>query len=357
MCNHDQFSKARKAKKKVIDLKFMKNGIKKWIVEYHGGGFRCHNCKSVFTPKNLSEIPKFGNNLMIWSVNQHITYRVSLLQTKNMIQELFNIQLSTTKTYEFKYYLSKEYKKTFMEIQQTMIKGSLIHVDETTVSIQGIDRYVWVFSTFDSVFYLYRPNREADFLKELLKGFNGVLVSDFYTGYDSLPCPQQKCLIHLLRDLDDDLFKNQLDIEYKSIITEFGKLLITIINTIDKYGLKKRHLNKHNKNVEKFYNRVIDKEYESELAMKYVKKFKKYRNKLFTFLNYNGIPWNNSNAETAIRFFSMYRTLADGRFTENSIDSYLIFLSIQQTCKLRGVSFLDFLKSRVKSINEYYKKF
>jgi len=334
----------------------MKNGIKKWIIEYHGGGFWCRNCKNVFTPKKFIELRNFGNNLIIWSVNHHITYRVSLLQIGYMIQEFFNIRLSATMMYNFKYDLSKEYKKTFIEIQQTMRKGSLIHADETTVSVRGICGYVWVFSTFDSVFYLYRSNRETEFLEELLKGFNGVLVSDFYTGYDYLPCPQQKCLIHLLRDLDDDLFKNQLDMEYKSMVTEFGNLLKTIINTIDKYGLKKRHLNKHKKDVDRFYNRVINKEYESELAMKYVKRFRKYRNKLFTFLEYDGIPWNNSNAETAVRFFSMYRTLADGRFTEKSIDSYLIFLSIQQTCKLRGISFLDFLKSGEKSINKYCEK-
>ena len=66
----------------------------------------------------------------------------------------------------------------------------------------------------DSVFYLLKPTREADFLKDLLDGFHGVLVSDYYPGYDSLPCPQQKCLVHLIRDLNDDLLHHQLDTEY-----------------------------------------------------------------------------------------------------------------------------------------------
>jgi hypothetical protein len=38
----------------------------------------------------------------------------------------------------------------------------------------------------NTVLYLFRENREADFLKELLKDFRGVLLSDFYPGYDSL---------------------------------------------------------------------------------------------------------------------------------------------------------------------------
>ena len=45
-------------------------------------------------------------------------------------------------------------------------------------------------------------------MQKLLKGFKGVLVSDFYPAYDWMECPQQKCLIHLMRDLNEDMLKN-----------------------------------------------------------------------------------------------------------------------------------------------------
>jgi len=32
---------------------------------------------------------------------------------------------------------------------------------------------------------------------------------------------------------------------------------------------------------------------------------------------------------------------------------YLVLLSVQQTCKYRGVNFLDFLRSRASTIQEY----
>jgi hypothetical protein len=41
----------------------------------------------------------------------------------------------------------------------------------------------------------------------MLKNFVGVLVSDFYAAYDSMECPQQKCLIHFIRDLNDALIR------------------------------------------------------------------------------------------------------------------------------------------------------
>jgi hypothetical protein len=258
--------------------------------------------------------------------------------------------------YRFKLHFSEKYAATFAEIKQNIVKGSLIHVDETEVNIRDSSGYVWVFTNMDSVFYLFRPNREAIFLMDMLKDFNGVLVSDFYPGYDSLPCLQQKCLIHLIRDLNSDLLKNQFDIEFKNIIIEFGKLLRHIVETIDKYGLKKVHLHRYIKDVNKFYDNVIYKECKSEIAISYQKRFDKNVNKLFTFLNFDGIPWNNNNGENAIKPFAKYRRDNDGLFTEKSIKEYLDLLSIQQTCKYRDISFLEFLKSNETSIELFSKR-
>src|ERR1700722_5530319 len=80
-------------------------------------------------------------------------------------------------------------------------------------------------ANMEEVIYLYQPTREGDFLHELLKPFSGVLVSDFFGAYDSLPCKQQRCLIHLVRDFNTDILKNPYDDELKSLGSEFGQLL------------------------------------------------------------------------------------------------------------------------------------
>lgn len=357
VCHFNQFSRHEIKRKTVIDLKFFNGGVKKWIIQYKRGRVKCRYCQNVFTPDEYKRLRKYGRNLKVWTVNQYVAYRTPAEKIVEMLFELFSIRVRIEVVYDFKSEFSKVYKDTFEEIKQTVINGFLIQVDETRVSIQGVTKYVWVFTNIDTVFYVFRSTREADFLQDLLKEFRGVLISDFYSGYDSIPGPQQKCLIHLIRDLNDDLFKNQFDVEYKQIVIAFGKLLRKIVDTIDKYGLKKRHLNKHKKDVARFYKKVIDVEYESELAIKYQKRFQKNRDKLFVFLDYDNVPWNNNNAEHAIKPFTRYRRNADGLFTENSISEYLILFSIQQTCKYRGISFFEFLKSGEKSIEKYSSKF
>jgi Transposase IS66 family len=92
-------------------------------------------------------------------------------------------------------------------------------------------------TSMDKVYYFYKPSREGSFLQELLGTFSGVLVSDFYTAYDSLPCEQQKCLVHIVRDIDDDVLRNPLDTELKVMAQQFGTLLRTVIETVNHYGL------------------------------------------------------------------------------------------------------------------------
>jgi hypothetical protein len=252
--------------------------------------------------------------------------------------------------------MSKRYDTTLSEIKGLVFSGPLIHVDETSVKVDGFSSpYVWVFTNMNTVFYLFRENREADFLKELLKDFRGVLVSDFYPGYDSLSCFQQKCLIHLIRDLNSDLFTNQFNEEYKILVQGFSDLMIDIVNTIDKMGLRKRYLKKYKKDVDRFYKQIIYKNGETELMITWQKRFKKNEGKLFTFLDHDGCPWNNNNAEHAIIPFAIYRTYRDAHFSEKSIKEYLTLLSIQQTCKYRGVKFLDFLRSGTESIEDFCK--
>jgi transposase-like protein len=117
----------------------------------------------------------------------HSAYRTTGEKITEMLFELFSIKVSTEVVFKFKSDLSKVYKGTFEEIKQSIINGHLIQTDETRVSIQGISKYVWVFTNVDTVFYMFRSTRETDFLKDLLKEFRGVLISDFYTGYDSIP--------------------------------------------------------------------------------------------------------------------------------------------------------------------------
>src|ERR1022692_1361960 len=120
----------------------------------------------------------------------------------------------------------------------------------------------------EEVAYVYSETREGTLLQTMLKDFTGVLVTDFYAAYDAIRCPQQKCLIHLIRDLNDDMLKNPYDDQMRQIVQRFGELLRLIVDTIDRRGLKKHFLNKHLPDVKRFYKWLLAQRWQSEVAAK-----------------------------------------------------------------------------------------
>ena len=245
------------------------------------------------------------------------------------------------------------YDDTYERLVRSIASGNLVHVDETKVSLKTGVGYVWAFTNLENVAYVYSPSREGGLVHALLKDFTGVVVSDFYAAYNSLECPQQKCLIHLVRDLNDDLMKEPFNDELKELVSEFAALLRTIIATVDRFGLKARFLRKHRVAVDRFFKHLAKRDYQTETALKCKTRLERNRGGLFTFLDFDGVPWNNNNAEHAIKAFALLRRDFSGVGTEKGIREYLILLSICETCKYKGVGFLDFLRSGEKDIDVF----
>jgi predicted RecB family nuclease len=345
-CHNSKIRPLSQCAHEVIDLRFSRGGIRRWIVRYISWRYCCVRCKTRFVSARFQQhrkAPKYGSGLISWCIYQLLIGGQNVHRIHRSLRDLFGLSLPKGSVYKFKRTAASFYKGQYEKILKTILAGSLIHIDETSINLMKEKGYVWVITSADSVYFFYRKSREGSFLGDMLKQFRGVLVSDFYTAYDSFDIPQQRCLIHLMRDMNDDLLKNPFDDEFKSLAETFSSLLRTIVNTIDRYGLKKRHLNKHRRDANKFVERIAVHNFTSEVARGYARRINKYRNMLFTFLAHDGVPWNNNNAEHAIKSFAKYRRFADGVVTENTVKDYLVMLSVCLSCEYRGIEFLKVL--------------
>jgi hypothetical protein len=291
-----------------------------------------------------------------WIAYTTIALRQTNVNVVDSLADVFGISFSPGEVSVFRHGIAQHYKKTYESLLKSLIQGPLIHADETKVCIKGrsTNGYVWAFATMMGVVYVYSPTREGDVVLDTLKGFKGVLVSDYYTAYDALDCPQQKCLIHLARDINDDLLKNPFDDELKKVASRFTSVLQDIVKTIDRFGLKKIHLNKHKRDVQKFHEEMFGAEFTSDIAQYYQKRIEKYKDKLFVFLDYDGVPWNNNTAENAIKLIAARRKIMGTAFTEDGIKDYLVLLSIYQTLRYRQASFWKFLLSGATNIEAFF---
>jgi hypothetical protein len=339
--------------KRAFDLVLTPSGVKRKIIACRTSVHQCLQCGTTFVPDHHQRLDKHFHGLKSWAMFQHVTYRISLETICKMAEEFFGIRIFWSEMLMFKSFLAEYYKTTYHTLLKNILSGHLLHVDETEVKLQQGKGYVWVFTNLEEVVYMFRPNREGDFLRGLLKDFHGVLVSDFYAAYDALACPQQKCLIHLMRDLNQELLDNPYDAELKAITHPFGSLLRAIIETIDQHGLQQRYLAKHRKETTSFFRLLTAQSFSSEAAEALRARLLKYQEKLFTFIHHDGVPWNNNNAEHAIKQFAYYREHTTGMLRETGLRDYLVLLSICETCRYKGVSFLHFLLSKARDVDMF----
>jgi len=346
-------------KRVMVDLHFSKTGLKKRVIEYVGRYVQCLECKAQYRPPSLISFrqQRYGYNFQAWVIYQRIALRLPGSAIERQAFDIFRERLSeTTMVKGFMKNISKFHMDTERGIELNLLKSPFIHVDETKLLVGKVNEYVWVFTDGKHVVFRHSESRETDIVKEFLSTYKGVLISDFYPGYDSVECRQQKCLVHLIRDLNNDLWENPFDEKIETFVNAVRDVLVPIMEAINKYGLKKRNLNKFKKLVDRFYKyHILKKEYEVDVIVKYQKRFQRYRKSLFIFLEIDSIPWNNNLAERAIRHIAIQRKISLW-ISKGAVDNYLRMLSVYQTCRFQNKSFLQFLLSKGKDVDEFKSK-
>ncbi|MDP7196318.1 MAG: TM0106 family RecB-like putative nuclease [SAR202 cluster bacterium] len=353
-CGKSSQKSRKKTQKIKIDLIFNHNGVRKTVTKYVHEHNYCKSCRIHFKSPELSSIGRFrkyGDGFKTWVVYQRIALRLSYRRIALTIQDMFNVSVSDKHLILWIKDVAKDYSSTEENIIKKLLLSPFLHVDETQINVNSINQYAWVFTDRRHVIFKYTETREASFVQNFLKEYEGILISDFYTGFDVINCKHQKCLVHLIRDLNNDLWANPFDLELDNFVFEIKCLIVPIMETIQKYGLKKRNLNKFRMKVELFYIKKISNNiYKSALCQKYQTRFINYRKSLFTFLEYNDILWHNNPAENALRHITLQSDVSR-IFYKSMIEDYLLLLGIRQTCKFQNKSFLRFILSNKKDVD------
>ncbi|HLG36814.1 MAG TPA: IS66 family transposase, partial [Nitrososphaera sp.] len=338
-----------------INLRFTKTGVRKTVTKYFSKQGYCRKCHRHYPPRKITELGSqdFGHAFQAWVIYQRIILRLPYRIILQEMDDLFNERTSETTLINFISYFAEYYSATEKLSIRRILHSPFVHADETLINIQGVDHYVWVFTNGKHVVFRMTETREATIAHEFLSGYKGVLISDFYGGYDAATFRQQKCLVHLIRDLNNDLWNDPYNRPYEAFVSEVKNLLVPIFEVEEKYGLKRWHLSKFSKSVDRFYRENIDKTPSScELVAKYQKRFRRYRDSLFTFLELDGIPWHNNTAENAIRHLAVQRKIS-GTFFKKVAPQYLLLLGIAQTCRFQDKSLLKFFLSEEIDIDKF----
>ena len=337
--------------KRAYDIVVTPGAIKRKVIEVRAAAYECAQCHRFFISDGYDRLAKHFHGFMSWSVYHQITHRLGVKSLGAFFHDVFGIYVNASEFLAFRNLLARYYRRTYKSLLAKLLAGPVLHIDETEIKLRTGTGYIWVCANADAAIYIFRPSREGDFLRHMLKGFGGVLVSDFYAAYDGLGCTQQRCLIHLMRDMNRAILDNPFDQDLQSITAPFGALLRAIVTTIDEHGLKQRHLKRHLAAVEAFFKILESRIFETDASKALRERLLKNRNRLFTFLAHDGVSWNNNLAENAIKRISDLREDVGRSMKEAGLTEHLVLLSLYQTCRVRGISFLRFLLSRERDMD------
>ncbi|HEY1379910.1 MAG TPA: IS66 family transposase [Gemmataceae bacterium] len=342
-----------------VELKPVRGGLKRWVTRHQGKSYQCRRCGHVMLPWVCTpgRHQKYGWTICAWVAYATVALRVTTEAAADVLRDLFGIPLQRAEVPRYRGFAADRYRGTYESILAGLRAGPVVHADETWAPTKRPAQrgYVWVFANPTAAAYVYSPSRDGDTVRDALAGFRGVLVSDFYGGYEGIDCPQQKCLVHLARDLNDELVKNPFDDDLKGLAGGFSALMQAVVGTIDRHGLKAHFLGKHRRDVDRFYARHVEVADGSAAAGRFRERLARWRPKLFTFLDHDGVPWNNNNAENAVKRFVTRRKAmgGTGALTENGLRDFLVLLSVYQTLRYRGLNFWQFLRSGETDIDRF----
>jgi predicted RecB family nuclease len=338
-----------------IDLRFSKKGCKRVVTRYTGTMVYCTKCYRSFVPPAIARLNRrlFGHGFMAWVVYQRVVLRLPYRVIVTVTEDLFGEQISKDSVLRLIGEMADHYRPCDERSLRRILESPFIHVDETRLNIQGSDQYVWVLTDGRHVVLRLTATRETTMIRELLSDYEGVLVSDFYAGYDGVECRQQKCLVHLIRDLNDDLWASPFNAEFEGFVLAVRDLLVPMIEAVQEGATKARRLAKFLPTVDAFYaSHITSVAYKFDVTQTYQKRFERYRDSLFTFLSLDGIPWNNNTAERGLRQLAVQRKIS-GAFCAGPASNYLRLLGIAQTCRFQEKSFLKFLLSSGMDVDAF----
>jgi transposase len=133
------------------------------------------------------------------------TLRMPLAAIRRYLQSVHHLTLSVGGIQEILHDVHQAIQPAVDKLKQQARHSHILHGDETSWRENGVNGYVWSFSTpGDNAvrYYEFDRSRAQAVVKRILDGqFRGHLVSDFYVGYNDYAGKHQRCWVHLLRDL------------------------------------------------------------------------------------------------------------------------------------------------------------
>ena len=252
------------------------------------------------------------------------------------MKSMHGLHLAVGEITELLHTLARKGRMFYEQLLDAVRASPFVNADETGWREDGVNGYVWSFSNPVSRVYIRDKSRGHQVSEAALgEQFEGILVSDFYGGYNYHLGEHQRCWAHFVRDLKELREKHPRD----RTVTSWVKRVLGLYYRARDFSSEIRA--KRVRARFQFQNRLtaLGEKYISQdvpqriLAQRCVK----YASELFTFIEHVGVPSENNAAERAIRPLVIARKISGGTRSAKGSETKMVLASLFGTWKLRGL--------------------
>jgi hypothetical protein len=324
------------------------------IIEYQCHRVICPECgESTRAAVPEHAVGNFGPQLAALIAYLTVVCRMPRRVVEAMLGQVLGIEISLGSTQKCWEEASQAVAAPCQELQQQLKDEPVLNVDETGWRTNGDKRFLWAFVAARYVVYTVAATRGSAVLIRLLGSvFQGILCSDRFSAYLKYHSGKaQFCWAHLKRNLlgiveftkssaverfcRDALAQHarlfRLWHKFRSGQIDRNQLVLRSI-PIEKriFVLAERHLDSSHREVRNLATALFE-----------------HNERLFTFLEHEGVEPTNNSAERALRTGVQWRKICFGNRSANGELATARLLTVAETCDLQRLNILAYLSAAI----------
>jgi transposase len=275
------------------------------------------------------------------------------------MQDLFGVDISVGSVQKAWEETADAVAAPYTELEQALPTEPVLNGDETGSRTNGDKRWVWVLCSSWFVFYHIACSRSGEVLVQLLgKAFAGILCSDRYSAYLSYHKGlAQFCWAHLQRTLKGigEFARTEDAVHFaRDMLAAVEQMFALWYRFRGAAGPGERLLTRD----ELIQQSIPIQKKICSLAKKYLdsedrgvrnlaRAFYEHWDKLFTFIEQEGVEPTNNFSERVLRLFVLIRKITYGNRSAKGEIGLARILTVIQTCKLQQRPLLSYLLTAV----------
>jgi transposase len=280
---------------------------------------------------------RFGVNLVSLMVTLREEGRLPLRTIQWYLQTVHQLHLSVGGIVQVIHRAAQQAQPAVAQVLERIRASPVVHADETGWRQDGVNGYVWTFSTPTERYFLRRGRGKGVVDEVLDDSFSGVLVSDFYAAYNHYPGLKQRCWAHLLRDIH----------ELKAVYPDDAGLFQWATSVHQLYEEAKAWVSPQAQQRRQSQLRLEGKllalcrpflNDPSALQARLCRRMEKFIKELFVFVALPEVPSENNAAERSLRHLVTSRKISGGTRSDQGTSSKMALASLFGTWRARGLN-------------------